>query len=380
MKYHKILKSGLFSLPKSVPIEEDFRTFLFELLDTYALKISEPQNLFGDLKRGVIFDSGERVLSNKEAKTNSSYALKSIQTLIDSIKKCIDSYYNGHPGEAFNIMSEGMKNARIPSYLDKSYSFEANTNFYRIRFQDGRFPLIKKDLFHIPFQLRGKVKTQRFSISGYPCLYLSNSIYTAWEELGRPQENDIQATRLINTSKLKFLDLTNDFYVDDYLNHDSKDIKFLYKAITWPLVAACSIKVNNPSDTFKPEYIIPQLLLQWVNKKSIDGILYSSTHIDKNNSNSLGRFWNMAIPVKSNGETGYCPELQKLFKMTDVSTLFLDKIAKGGILFMFNREDIINPNIQQIDISGGQPYMYHDSPLGRLELTTNGLNPEEINF
>ncbi|MFW1494652.1 hypothetical protein ACEV9S_24505, partial [Vibrio parahaemolyticus] len=51
--------------------------------------------------------------------------------------------------------------------------------------------------------------------------------------------------------------------------------------MTWPLIAACSIRVKNPSDNFKPEYIIPQLLLQWARDyKSIDGIRYTSTHIE----------------------------------------------------------------------------------------------------
>jgi len=49
----------------------------------------------------------------------------------------------------------------------------------------------------------------------------------------------------------------------------------------WPLVLACSVKVKNIEDDFKPEYIIPQLLLQWVRERDdIDGISYQTTHID----------------------------------------------------------------------------------------------------
>jgi hypothetical protein len=35
-------------------------------------------------------------------------------------------------------------------------------------------------------------------------------------------------------------------------------------AVCWPLIAACSIKVKNPGANFKPEYVVPQLILQWI--------------------------------------------------------------------------------------------------------------------
>lgn len=42
------------------------------------------------------------------------------------------------------------------------------------------------------------------------------------------------------------------------LNEPNEVISYL---IIWPLMAACSVRVKNTTNTFKPEYIIPQLLL-----------------------------------------------------------------------------------------------------------------------
>ncbi len=40
----------------------------------------------------------------------------------------------------------------------------------------------------------------------------------------------------------------------------------------WPLIFACSIKINEKGRTFKSEYIIPQILLQVVkDRQNIDG-------------------------------------------------------------------------------------------------------------
>ena len=73
--------------------------------------------------------------------------------------------------------------------------------------------------------------------------------------------------------------------------------------MTWPLIASCSIQVNDYTDNFKPEYIIPQFLLQWArDNKEIDGIRYSSTHIERNSLQGHSGLSNLVLPVKENKE------------------------------------------------------------------------------
>ena len=40
-----------------------------------------------------------------------------------------------------------------------------------------------EDIFHIPYNLRAKISSNRYSISGYPSLYLSTSLELCKQEL-----------------------------------------------------------------------------------------------------------------------------------------------------------------------------------------------------
>src|SRR4029077_9978040 len=94
----------------------------------------------------------------------------------------------------------------------------------------------------------------------------------------------------------------------------------LPKILFWPLTATCAVRVLNKDEYFKPEYIIPQLLLQYVKedtKKQIDGIRYFSNHnLAAGDSLELGS--NLVFPVKTSGPRDLCPSLTKLFTMTAV--------------------------------------------------------------
>src|SRR5690606_27062195 len=196
------------------------------------------------------------------------------------------------------------------------------------------YPYQKKEMFHIPFELRNKVSTQRFSIPGFPSLYLGRTIYICWEELNRPSIDKIQAIRYKNIKPLKLLDLTPPI-------KDCEDIDELYRFfMTFPLIMCCSVKVKDTSDTFKPEYIIPQLLLQWIrNNDSLDGIQYKSTHITSKVFNDSTELINIVLPVKTNDESGICKKLVAYFESTEVISWNLHQFATGGQVFIYNREE-----------------------------------------
>ena len=84
--------------------------------------------------------------------------------------------------------------------------------------------------------------------------------------------------------------------------------------IYWPLIAACSIRVEDRSGSFFPQYIVPQLLLQWVSKENkVDGIRYFSTR-------ALESDWyanvNYVFPSREIKHSGRCPFLAKRFRLT----------------------------------------------------------------
>jgi hypothetical protein len=73
--------------------------------------------------------------------------------------------------------------------------------------------------------------------------------------------------------------------------------------ITYPLILASYFIVQNPEDPFKPEYVIPQLLLQWVRSNSdIGGVCFVSTKVDFD-SLPLPLSLNYAFPVQTDQRT-----------------------------------------------------------------------------
>ncbi|HHB2092386.1 TPA: hypothetical protein ACOQ5N_003637, partial [Bacillus cereus] len=86
----------------------------------------------------------------------------------------------------------------------------------------------------------------------------------------------------------------------------------------WPLMAACSIRVKNTTDTFKPEYIIPQLLLQFIRYEGFfDGVSYFSTKVDNYSAETAVLYKNFAFPVQGGATKGLCPELLSKFEVSD---------------------------------------------------------------
>ena len=62
-------------------------------------------------------------------------------------------------------------------------------------------------MYHIPFNMREKVESQRFSIPGLPCLYLSKSVYTCWMELKQPSDSELYVSRARVDDNIKIFNL-----------------------------------------------------------------------------------------------------------------------------------------------------------------------------
>ncbi|MGJ1237758.1 hypothetical protein ACR78I_22725 [Sphingobacterium multivorum] len=339
------------------------------------------ESLIGKLK-----DFGE-LINRLKYSSNLHFDIKQLQErsliLQRGILKTLDAYYEGNPSKSYNMLCETLKDCKINEYLDKEHYLPSNSSLFRIRTCEENYPLSKRELFHIPFEMRGKVKTQRYSIPGLPSLYLANSIFTAWEELKRPPAQSIHAIKLTNNLDLRLLDLTTDFFAQptQFLGEIVDDKKIEYNLMVWPLLAACSFKVLSADDPFKPEYIIPQLLLQWAKKELVDGIKYSSTHIDLNTSKHGGFFYNIVLPVKNcNIEEGYCSKLINMFKSTQVLPYSLSEIVTSSNRFYAQGSihSKINKDIRKIEIIKAHPQPYYQTIFGILEHNLNALKLEDF--
>ena len=89
-------------------------------------------------------------------------------------------------------------------------------------------------------------------------------------------------------------------------------LKYLY---TYPLRAACSVIVEHPNDKFKEEYIIPQILLQWIRKdKGFSGVKYESYKL-YDEVRRIGGY-NQVLLTKDFDEDGYDKFLRNNVKIT----------------------------------------------------------------
>lgn len=221
--------------------------------------------------------------------------------------KTLDYYFKGLHFEAYNNFENAVRVLEISesSIIKSQIKIE---EMYRARENKNGNSYSEDEMFHIPLNKRGKVKTQRYSFPGLPCLYLSASVYTCWVEMKCPLFENFQVALIRPTPAIDgqyIYDLTNiPQRLNDISKYDNlKEDYFLY----WPLVALCSIKVKNESDDFKPEYIFSQFLLEMIIKNKarneVVGIKYVSTKVASICKKQLEDDWhtyvNYAFPVRS---------------------------------------------------------------------------------
>ena len=223
--------------------------------------------------------------------------------LVAAINQAVDCYLRGYPRDAYDSL-EGA----LVALADELKAPSAYTEgpFFRMRVAHHR-GLSASDMFHIPFELRGLVAPQRFSINGLPCLYTARSLYVCWEELGRPPLHSVQAAaiRKRDGQRLRLLRLAP----------VSSDIACVRDWICYPLVAACTVR-SRREHSFRPEYIIPQLVLQWLTRSDeFDGIECVSTHVSIENDPPLTT--NVVFPVRRVAASGHCSKLTELFAVTE---------------------------------------------------------------
>lgn len=227
---------------------------------------------------------------------------------------------------------------------------------YRVvRVEENKvFP--RKRIFHPPYSLRRRIATNRYSIAGFPSLYLATTVELADLENGlfSHRQPAIAARFSLNTvyvraieHSIRILDLswTPQALADpgsaEKIKENRKRFEDLVDAsdrisgssakvlcaperylLRYPLLAACSyIRVKR--EGFAPEYILPQLLTQWLRQEldaELVGIKYFSCYTE--HAAALGA--NYCFPATGDtilrdkgGEESYCPVLNGAFLLTE---------------------------------------------------------------
>lgn len=300
--------------------EKDFRGNVSEKLRSYVSSVEQ-------------LDSNERP-------EDWDAIITRIEQLCKGINRAIYSEYKGMRHSAYTTIKNQLngyiaKNIEIVGLAlnNNIHTVEIGTVSYRMRkvSLEEQHNLKAKDMFHIPLNKKGIVETQRYSVPGYPCLYLARNVYGCWEEMGRPNFGTVMVSKFETQREFKMLDLR--VPTRDTWENNIKNCLQIF-----PLVIASMIQVKNSKDTYKPEYLIPQLLTEWIiseneNNKGGDkilGIMYTSAH--KNNDFSFpdNSYDNYAIPVL-NPLCGkqYCKELTNYFKLTAPTYYDLEVLKLG---------------------------------------------------
>lgn len=296
-------------------------------------KFSEEKEKFLSLIRqckGEEFDDDKKL----QIENNISQAIQVADDISNMILEIFECYENANYKKAQELM-DGLMNQleqdiftgsiddRVCINCDgKNYYTRFRLNpgyrFFRVRAVDYESPAIQKnanELFHIPLSKRAYSNNERFSLVGFPSLYLSTMLPLAWQECGYPQKYyyseyqykysvDLNSGKRELENELKFLLL----YSPNEIAIWGTSVKYNNFALwlevitrylkTYPLILACSFVNQSGKVPYKQEYIIPQMLMQWIQRNSskIQGIEYF-TCVDTSMWTSEWCAYNIVIPV-----------------------------------------------------------------------------------
>ncbi len=356
MGYFPNIKSKLDSYNFQFPIVQRggkyFPDYIKEKLDEYIDFYKK--HLQKEVDEKIPFDGGKK-----------DVIITKIENLSNAIVETIELYYRGNILAATQRFNDTLEQNFFHD-LDVLTIVEPQTSFYRARKNDNSI-FSKEDLFHVKFELRHIVSTNRFSVPGFPALYLGDSTYTCWEEFGKSKLRDLYFARFENVNTLKVIHIEKYLDFIEKLNgeRDENIPKILSYLVLYPITIACVIKTENPTGNFKPEYIIPQLLLQYVSHKpQIDGIKFPSTRIDYSKLSGISGY-NYVFPVKSISKTGFCNTLKSTFSCTEPTSLELEEIINNPVTTMHSSGPELDD--RKIELIKGIRSPYSKSSFGKIE-------------
>lgn len=275
------------------------------------------------------------------------------------LARSVDHYMNGFPSNAYESFTQAMyllmKKPLLGYQRSVLEQFEGSDNghgngnelklFRAVKVDDNK-PYQRTRVFHTPYNLRSKVSTSRYSIAGYPSLYLGTSLALCCEEIHMNPHQDfalasmfkLEETPEFTSANIQVIELgikPQDFINPERANEhlarhvnrnllESEKTRSAY-LLWYPLIASCSYIRTNKNDPFAAEYIIPQLLMQWVRNEididSVDeynnlvGIRYFSCASIK--ASDMG--FNYVFPTsgqQKSSDLPFCSVLYKVFRLT----------------------------------------------------------------
>ena len=128
----------------------------------------------------------------------------------NAIEKSIAYLLEGEPSEAFDLLKKLLtdNNWHYAELLPQLF-VDKKMIYYRIRngsVNEKGLAMKQKELFHIPFELRHKVPSERYSIPGYPIFYVAGSLEMAYREVIK-DGGDFTYVKIKGKNDLKFVEI-----------------------------------------------------------------------------------------------------------------------------------------------------------------------------
>lgn len=302
--------------------EGDFLSYIVGLIKTYVERVKQL-----DEKSIIVLNHAFDKLPSDKKPQKEFDVFRDIDALSDLVIKVLTVSYKNYHDEAYQKLKDffeaddGFYIKMLPQlHIERLICYRMRTGDYALS-SEG-------ELFHVPFEKRHLISSQRYSMPGYPMLYLAGSLFTAWCEMDKPE--------LERMSFAGFQFKENALFVDLGYPYEPQSIWEWYSLfVMYPLLMACMVRVKYPSAPYKPEYIMPQLMTRLLRNYTslFTGIAYMSNKLPESyplksiTSRNFGVFTANNICMK-----GHDKSLAEKMQMTDIITLSREQI-RDAVMF-----------------------------------------------
>lgn len=314
-------------LLKSLELPKKYYDSNFDISEKYAEEAKIFIEGIGKIDGAEFADKDQQEQIQEKFKLLIPIAEENVCRILDVFK-----YYEGsdpkRAQEEFDAMMDSLASVIFISTIDDwnsvdtskgkmltSFRMTRGTKFYRVRGVKEKSDDIENnpdELFHIPLSKKALTNNERFSLAGFPSLYLATMLPLAWQESGYPQKYYYSEYQYLNNAsaerkmedELQILALYSPREIFNWgisIKHNDFQLwlDIIYRCMMmYPLVMACSFVNHSGKGTYKQEYVIPQMLMQWVqrNNETVQGISYF-TCVDISMMPSEYCAYNIVIPA-----------------------------------------------------------------------------------
>lgn len=313
-----------FSMPREVQTNDDYIFELQKLFEAYKIEMKK-----------IAFKYEDNLI-------------RDVNKNCEQILKALFSYLNGNSDNAKNIISSIINDYINDNFwvsdIDKCYAFRGIAPFSDIhssgyedkynemmrdsidlyRARSDKIVSERKEMLHIPYDLKDKVSEQRFSLKHNPCLYLGTTSYDCWLECNKPLLEEFYISGFRLKKERRDIKIFNLVVSEPLINgtYQKPENKKVYQTLQntmlklFPLVISTSfIVLENEKNRTKYEYIIPQLIMQSLSDLNIDGVAYLSKRGENDFQYPHGV--NLAIPINDINEKKQYGDICNQFLITD---------------------------------------------------------------